>query len=491
MAQYLLSIDQGTTSSRAIIFNTKGEIVDSAQQEFEQHYPKNGWVEHKPEDILNTVLDTAKDVIAQSGIGADQIASIGICNQRETTLIWNKETGEPIYNAIVWQDRRTSDYCSELVAEGYSETITDKTGLLIDPYFSATKIKWILDNVEGARAQAEAGKLAFGTVDTYLLWQLTEGKSHYTDATNASRTMIYNIHDGCWDEELLALMNIPASVLPEVCDSAFDFGTTTLLGGEITIQGIAGDQQAALFGQTCFTPGTAKSTYGTGCFLMANTGENALKSKNRLLTTIGYQLNGKVHYALEGSIFVAGATIQWLRDGVNMVNSAKETEVIAKATRVDSGVYFVPAFTGLGAPYWDPEARGAIFGLTRATGINEIISAGLQSVCYQTDDLATAIAKDGIDIKQMRVDGGMAANNWFIQFLADILDVEIDRPKTIETSALGAAYLAGLQAGIYDSLDHIASLWQADTSLTPQMSNEQRDSLLAGWQDAVKRVLMK
>ncbi|REL30670.1 glycerol kinase GlpK [Thalassotalea euphylliae] len=491
MEKYLLSIDQGTTSSRAILFNLQGELVDSIQQEFTQHYPENGWVEHNPDDILSTVISTTKTLLAQTKISPEQVASIGICNQRETTLVWHRETGKPIYNAIVWQDRRTADYCTELVNAGHGELITEKTGLLIDPYFSATKIKWILDNVEGARDLAEQGQLAFGTVDTFILWHLTQGRSHLTDATNASRTMLYNIHQGCWDEALLALMDIPVSLLPEVCDSAFDFGETNVFGGSIAIQGIAGDQQAALFGQTCFSPGTAKSTYGTGCFLMVNTGEEALKSNNRLLTTIGYQINGQVHYALEGSIFVAGAAIQWLRDGVNMVGSAKETEAIATNTSVDSGIYFVPAFTGLGAPYWDPEARGAIFGLTRATGINEIVSAGLQSVCYQTDDLTQAIAKDGIQIQQMRVDGGMAANNWFIQFLADILNVQIDRPKTVETSALGAAYLAGLQAGVYDSLEHIQSLWQSDTQLTPQMSQSQREKLLHGWQDAVARVLKK
>ena len=491
MEKYLLSIDQGTTSSRAILFNLQGELIDSVQQEFTQHYPENGWVEHNPDDILSSVIATTKALLKQTNVAPEQVASIGICNQRETTLVWHRDTGKPIYNAVVWQDRRTADYCTELVNAGHSEMITEKTGLLIDPYFSATKIKWILDNVDGARTLAEQGKLAFGTVDTFILWHLTQGESHCTDATNASRTMVYNIHQGCWDEALLALLDIPKSLLPEVCDSAFDFGETTMFGGTIPIQGIAGDQQAALFGQTCFTPGTAKSTYGTGCFLMVNTGEQALTSNNRLLTTIGYQINGKIHYALEGSIFVAGAAIQWLRDGVNMVSSAKETEAIATSTSVDSGIYFVPAFTGLGAPYWDPEARGAIFGLTRATGINEIVSAGLQSVCYQTDDLTQAIAKDGIAIEQMRVDGGMAANNWFIQFLSDILDVQIDRPKTVETSALGAAYLAGLQAGVYDSLEHIQSLWQSDTQLTPKMSSEQREKLLHGWQDAVARVLKK
>ncbi|NMP30188.1 glycerol kinase GlpK [Thalassotalea sp. M1531] len=491
MEQYLLSIDQGTTSSRAILFNIRGEMIGSEQQEFEQHYPQNGWVEHNPDDILSTVINTAKAVIKKTKITPEQIASIGICNQRETTLVWHRDTGKPIYNAIVWQDRRTADYCTKLSEQDYGHTITDKTGLLIDPYFSATKIRWILNNVDGAKELADQGKLAFGTVDTYLLWHLTDGSSHYTDATNASRTMLYNIHQGIWDTELLELMDIPASVLPQVCDSAFNFGVTKAFGGEIAIQGIAGDQQAALIGQTCFQPGMAKSTYGTGCFLMVNTGDKALVSNNRLLTTIGYQINGKVHYALEGSIFVAGAAIQWLRDGVGMVDSAKETESIARTTTVDNGVYFVPAFTGLGAPYWDPEARGAIFGLTRATGINEIVSAGLQSVCYQTDDLTSAIAKDGINISQMRVDGGMAANNWFIQFLADILDVQIDRPKTVETSALGAAYLAGLHAGIYDSLEHIQSLWQSDTSLTPQMNQQQRITMLSGWQDAVKRVLMR
>ena len=489
MDKYLLSIDQGTTSSRAILFTTQGEIIDSAQQEFKQYYPQNGWVEHNPDDILTSVIDTAKAVIAQAGISAEQIASIGICNQRETTLVWHKDTGKPIYNAIVWQDRRTANLCTQLTEQGYGDKVTEKTGLLIDAYFSATKIKWLLDNVNGARELAKQGKLAFGTVDTYLLWHLTQGKSHYTDATNASRTMVYNIHEHCWDEELLTLLDIPSSMLPQVCDSAFDFGITCHFGSEIPIQGIAGDQQAALFGQTCFQSGMAKSTYGTGCFLMVNTGEHALTSKNRLLTTIGYQLNGTVHYALEGSIFIAGAAIQWLRDNVNMVQSASETEAIAKATAIDNGVYFVPAFTGLGAPYWDPEARGAILGLTRASGINEIISAGLQSVCYQTKDLTTAIAKDGIKIQQMRVDGGMAANNWFVQYLTDILDIQIERPKTVETSALGAAYLAGLQAGIYDSVEHIQSLSQSDTHFHPQMSVALRAKMLDGWHSAVSRVL--
>ncbi|MFD2165045.1 glycerol kinase GlpK [Thalassotalea euphylliae] len=489
MDQYLLSIDQGTTSSRAIIFNTSGDIVASAQQEFEQLYPQNAWVEHRPEDIWNTVLETAKQAISNAKLSPEKIASIGICNQRETTLVWHRETGEPIYNAIVWQDRRTSEYCAELRKQNHGRMITEKTGLLIDPYFSATKIKWVLDNVEGARELAEQGLLAFGTVDTYLLWQLTDGKAHLTDATNASRTMIYNIHQGCWDKELLELLNIPPSILPEVCDSAFDFGVTTKLGGEIAIQGIAGDQQAALIGQTCFSPGMAKSTYGTGCFLMVNTGDQALHSANRLLTTIGYQVDGKVSYALEGSIFIAGAVVQWLRDEVKLIGSAKDSESIANTTPLDHGVYFVPAFTGLGAPYWDADARGAVFGLTRGSGIKEFISAGLQSVAYQTFDLTSAITKDGINIETMRVDGGMAANEWFVQFLSDVLSIEIDKPKTIETSALGAAYLAGLKAGLYESLEHIQSQWQTDNAYQPEMDDALRSKLLSGWKDAISRTL--
>ncbi|WP_371185785.1 glycerol kinase GlpK [Thalassotalea maritima] len=489
MSQYILSIDQGTTSSRAIIFNEKGDALHSVQQEFPQYYPKNGWVEHCPDDILNTVLTAAQLAIEEYGIGAEQVTSVGICNQRETTLVWDKTTGLPVYNAIVWQDRRTAPYCRSLIANGKSELINRKTGLLLDAYFSATKIRWILDNVEGAREKVDSDQLAFGTVDTFLLWHLTDGRSHLTDATNASRTLLYNIHEQCWDDELLALFNIPKNLLPGVRDSAYDFGTTNKFGAEIAIQGIAGDQQAAMFGQTCFAKGMAKSTYGTGCFLMVNTGERALASSNRLLTTIGYQLNGKATYALEGSIFIAGAAVQWMRDNLKLFENAADTEQLADLAHNEHGVYFVPAFTGLGAPYWDPDARGAILGLTRATGINEIVCASIQSVGYQTKDLMLAVAKDGIDIHTMRVDGGMADNNWFNQFLSDILAVDIDRPHTIETSALGVAYLAGLQAGVFESLEHIQQLWQTNMQVMPNMDDELRTTLYNGWLDAVSKVI--
>lgn len=491
MERYILSIDQGTTSSRAILFNTRGEAIFSAQEEFPQIYPENGWIEHSPDDIWHSVLRTCQRVIADNNVQPQQVVSIGICNQRETTLVWRKDTGQPIYNAIVWQDRRTSELCRDLISLDHTSTVSAKTGLLIDPYFSATKIQWILDNVDGARALADDDNLAFGTVDTYLLWQLTGGQSHMTNATNASRTMLYNIHKQCWDDELLALFNIPKQILPTVMDSSAHFGVSeaSLFQAEIPIQGIAGDQQAALFGQTCFQAGMAKSTYGTGCFLMVNTGDKVLESKNKLLSTIAYQLDGKAYYALEGSIFVAGAAVQWMRDGISLVSSAKDTEQIAQSVPVDHGVYFVPAFTGLGAPYWDPDARGAILGLTRATGINEIVSAGLQSICYQTRDLQGAIAKDGINIQTMRVDGGMAANDWFVQFLSDTLAIEMNKPTTLETSALGVAYLAGLQAGIFESLDHIQSLWHSQRAFTPCMPEAQRNKLYEGWQDAVRRVL--
>ena len=491
MTKYLLSIDQGTTSSRAILFTLDGQVAFIAQQEFKQHYPQNGWVEHDPEDIWQTVIATCQQVLNDNHIDAKQVVSIGICNQRETTLVWHKATGKIVYPAIVWQDRRTANFCQQLIDSGHQADINKKTGLLLDPYFSATKIRWILENVDGARAQAEQGELCFGTVDSFLLWRLTGGKSHRTDATNASRTMLYNIEHQCWDNALLSLFDIPASMLPEVYDSSADFGVVDkhIFGREIPVQGIAGDQQAALFGQGCFSAGMAKSTYGTGCFLMVNTGENLLYSDNQLLTTLAYQLNGKAYYALEGSIFVAGAAVQWLRDGISLIDSAKQTQALAQAAAVDHGVYFVPAFTGLGAPFWDPDVRGAIFGLTRATGVNEIVCAALQSVCYQTRDLTDAIAKDGINIHNIRVDGGMAANDWFVEFLADMLAINIDRPTTIETSALGVAYLAGLQAGVYQSLDHIQSMWQCEKHLLPNMDEKQRQKLYQGWQSAINKVL--
>lgn len=491
MTRYLLSIDQGTTSSRAIIFDQQGNVVASSQQEFKQLFPANGWVEHGPEALLSSVITTCRQAIAKSGLEAKQIVSVGITNQRETTLIWHKKTGKTLHNAIVWQDRRTADYCKSLKDQGHETLIQEKTGLLLDPYFSATKLKWLLDNVKSARELAEAGDLAFGTVDTFLLWHLSNGQQHRTDATNASRTLLFNIHQQQWDEELLELFDIPRSVLPEVMDSFADFGVidTSFFGHPIPIQGIAGDQQAALFGQTCFQTGMAKSTYGTGCFLMVNTGSEALSSKNRLLTTVGYRLNGETTYALEGSIFVAGAVVQWLRDELKVINSAAESEAIAAQMPLTHGVYFVPAFTGLGAPYWQPDARGAIVGLSRGSGINEIVSAALQSVCYQSNDLLEAIEKDGIRIEKLRVDGGMVENAWLMQLLADILAIDVERPSSIETTALGVAYLAGLKAGVFDSLTHIQSLNRCDKRFSSEMSPECRDELLLGWQQAVSGVL--
>jgi glycerol kinase len=490
MSDYILAIDQGTTSSRAILFNREGRSVHSAQEEFPQYFPNDGWIEHEPADIWQTVERTFQQVIDKVDPSNDVVRAIGITNQRETTLIWDRKTGQPLYRAIVWQDRRTSEYCQQLKDENLESLISEKTGLLIDPYFSATKIRWILDNVDGARARAEKGELAFGTVDTYLLWKLTGGKEHRTDATNASRTMLFNIHTQEWDEDLLTIFNIPRTLLPEVMDSSDDFGVThkDIMGIEIPILGMAGDQQAALFGQTCFQEGMAKSTYGTGCFMIVNTGDIALKSENRLLSTVAYRINGKVTYALEGSIFIAGATVQWLRDGLKLINDAGDTEPLARQTPVDHGVYLVPAFTGLGAPYWDPNARGAIFGLTRDTGIKEIVTAGLQSVCYQTKDLQKAMESDGERPIALRVDGGMVANNWVMQFLADILGATVDRPQITETTALGVAYLAGLKAGIYDSLEELEDMWQREKRFEPNFDKPTRDSLYDGWKNAVRRV---
>ena len=490
MSQYILSIDQGTTSSRAILFDLRGNIHATRQQEFPQQFPASGWVEHDPDAIWRTVQSTCAAVMAEAFGAADELLAVGITNQRETTVIWDRETGEPVYNAIVWQDRRTASYCESLKSEGLEDWVTGKTGLLVDPYFSATKIRWILENVAGVRERAERGELAFGTVDSFLLWRLTGGREHRTDATNASRTLLFNIHSQQWDPELLELFGIPESLLPEVMDSADDFGRITdggALNG-VSVLGVAGDQQAALFGQTCFQSGMAKSTYGTGCFLMLNTGEKALQSEHRLLTTVAYRLNGTPTYALEGSIFVAGATIQWLRDGLRLIRDACETEPLAEGTPVDHGVYLVPAFTGLGAPHWDPNARGAIFGLTRDTGIREIVTAGLQSVCYQTKDLQKAMEKDGTRPVTLRVDGGMVANNWVLQFLADILGARVDRPSVVETTALGVAYLAGLKAGVYQSLEELANLWRCDRSFEPVMTKAERDSLYEGWILAVGKL---
>ena len=487
----LLAIDQGTTTSRAIAFDSFGGIVASAQSELPQIYPKDGWVEHDPDEIWRTTFDVSKRTFEAAESKGGRVVAIGIANQRETTVLWNRRTGTPIHNAIVWQDRRTTETCDQLRELGVEEEIQAKTGLLLDPYFSATKIAWILDHVEGSRAQAEAGSILFGTIDSFLLWHLTAGKVHATDATNASRTSLFNIHSHQWDEDLLHLFAVPRACLPKVCDSAFRFGETNpaIFGRPIPILGIAGDQQAATIGQCCFTPGAAKSTYGTGCFLLVNTGQKAVKSSNRLLTTIAYRLSGQTTYALEGSIFVAGAAIQWLRDDLNIITEAAETERLARLIEDTGDVYFVPAFTGLGAPYWDPTARGAIVGLTRSTGRAEIARAALEASCYQTADLLAAMAKDGIDAVNLRVDGGMTKNDWLLQYLANILDISIERPVVMETTALGAACLAGLQAGIFGSLDDITRIWRQESYFEPAITPVERNKRLAGWRAAVGRTL--
>lgn len=488
---YILAMDQGTTSSRAIIFDTDYSVIAQAQQEFTQHFPNSGWVEHNAADIWQTSLDTARTALANAGIKSQQIAGIGITNQRETTLLWDRNSGEPVYNAIVWQDRRTADYCDELKKQGHETAVSSKTGLLLDPYFSATKIAWILDNVDGTRARAEAGELAFGTVDSWLLWNLTAGETHATDATNASRTMLYNIHEGCWDEELLSLFNIPNSVLPEVRDCAAEFGTTSLLGGTIPVLGIAGDQQAATLGQACFSTGMMKSTYGTGCFALLNTGDQPVTSTNQLLTTIAYQLDGKVTYALEGSIFIAGAAVQWLRDGLGIIASASQSGELASEADDNQQVYMVPAFTGLGAPWWDAEARGALIGLTRGSGPAEISRAALESVCYQTLDLLKAMQAD-LDMESntvLRVDGGMVVSDWTMQRLADILQAPVDRPVIAETTALGAAWLAGSKAGLWPDQVGFAKSWRQNKQFKPLMSTAERDCRVAGWDRAVRSVL--
>ena len=486
---HILAIDQGTTSSRAILFDAGLRPIAQAQEEFAQHYPAPGWVEHDPSDLWATVAGTARAAIEKAGIGAASIAAIGITNQRETTLIWDRATGQPIHKAIVWQDRRTAPTCEALAAAGHAAMITARTGLLLDPYFSATKVKWLLDNVEGARARAEAGGLAFGTVDSWLIWNLTGGRVHATDATNASRTMLYNIAKGAWDAEICGLLNIPMAMLPEVRDCAADFGVTRadLFGREIPILGVAGDQQAATVGQACFAPGMMKSTYGTGCFALLNTGADMVPSKNRLLTTIAYQLKGKPTYALEGSIFIAGAVVQWLRDGLKIIREAKETQGLAEQADAAQGVILVPAFTGLGAPYWRPDCRGAIYGLTRNSGPAELARAALESVGYQTRDLLEAMradwgaAADGV----LRVDGGMTASDWAMQFLSDILGAPVDRPKVTETTALGAAFLAGMQAGVTGGPEDFAKSWALDRRFTPQMAADIRDARYARWGKAV------
>jgi glycerol kinase len=497
LSSYILAIDQGTTSTRAALFRPDTSIAALAQQEFAQHFPASGWVEHEPEDLWATTIATCRSALAQGRARAADIAAIGITNQRETAIVWDRRTGIPVDRAIVWQDRRTAEQCERLKAEGLEPMVTARTGLLLDPYFSATKIAWILDNVPGARARAERGLLAFGTVDTFLLWRLTGGAVHATDATNASRTLLFNIHRGEWDEELLKLFRVPRALLPEVRDCSGDFGTTPhdLFGGEIAIRGLAGDQQAATVGQACFTPGMMKSTYGTGCFALLNTGSVPVTSKNKLLTTIAYQLGGKRTYALEGSIFVAGAAVQWLRDGLGLIETAAQSGDLAEAADPLQDVYLVPAFVGLGAPHWDANARGALFGLTRATGRKELARAALESVCYQTADLLEAMRADwpeaGAAQTVLRVDGGMAVSDWTLQRLADLLGAPVDRPEIKETTALGAAYLAGLAAGLFPAPARFGDHWRLERRFEPSMDAMTRARKLAGWKDAVTRLIVK
>ena len=483
MSKKIISIDQGTTSSRAVIFSDEGELIGFEQLEFKQFFPNDGWVEHDPEEIWLSVVEVLNLSIKRFNLSASDIASIGITNQRETVVIWDKKTGKPIYNAIVWQDRRTSDFCDSL--KDSQDLIQQKTGLTMDPYFSASKVNWILDQVNGARQRAENGELLFGTIDSFLIWKLTEGRDHKTDASNASRTMLYNIETNEWDEELLSLFKVPSNLLPTVCDNAYDFGYTELLGGKVSIGGVAGDQQSALIGQCCFEIGEVKSTYGTGCFMMINTGNEIIQSSNKLLSTIAYRLEGKTTYALEGSIFVAGSAIQWLRDGLNFFENASESEDLTLQAKDNSRVLVVPALTGLGAPYWDADARGAIFGLTRDTGIPEITKAVLESVVYQTKDLLEAMKNDNASFNSLKIDGGMVANNWFSQELSNVLQVKVSRPKVIETTSLGAAYLAGLHAGVFDTLSSLKENWSIDKEFKPQNS---RNRYLE-WKEAVNKVL--
>lgn len=489
MKKYIIALDQGTTSSRCILFDREQNIVEMAQKEFTQHYPHPGWVEHDPMEIYSSQYSVLMEVLAKSGVDVREVAGIGITNQRETTIVWDKTTGRPVYNAIVWQCRRTAPLCEELKADrDFTAYVKDHTGLLVDAYFSATKIRWILDNVPGAREKAGAGELLFGTVDSWLIWKLTGGAVHVTDYTNASRTMLYNIRDLCWDKRICDRLGIPACMLPEVRNCSEIYGTMNIQGVEVPIAGIAGDQQAALFGQTCFEPGEAKNTYGTGCFLLMNTGSRLYQSKNGLLSTIAIGLDGRVQYALEGSVFVGGAVVQWLRDELHLITESADTEYFARKVRDNGGVYVVPAFTGLGAPYWDMYARGAIFGLTRGTGRNHIIRAALESIAYQTCDVLHAMEEDtGLPLRELRVDGGASANNFLMQFQADIVDRTIRRPMIRETTALGAAYLAGLATGVWRDLDDIRSQWTLDRLYEPQMPAGQRETLLAGWHKAVGR----
>jgi len=487
--KYILAIDQGTTSSRAILFNEHANIVDITQQEFKQHFPKPGWVEHDAEEIWESVKAVVNNLFAKTSAYPAEIAAIGITNQRETTVVWDKKTGKPVYNAIVWQSRQTSGICDKLKKEGHDKIVRKKTGLLIDAYFSGTKVKWILDNVKGAREKAKRGDLLFGTIDTWLVWKLTGGKAHVTDPTNASRTMLYNIHTLKWDDELLKMLTVPASMLPQVKSSSEVYGATekNLFGEEIPISGMAGDQQAALFGQACFHPGMAKNTYGTGCFMLMNTGKKAVASKNGLLTTIAWQVGGKTEYALEGSIFVAGSAVQWLRDGLKFFPDAAMSETSATSINGSDGVYVVPAFVGLGAPYWDSDTRGAIFGLTRGTGKDHIVRATLESVAYQTKDVLTAMEKDsGIRLKDLHVDGGATRNNFLMQFQSDMLAVPVVRPVVTETTALGAAYLAGLSVGFWKDLKDVSKNWKAEQTFKPTMKKPAREKLYEGWKKAVK-----
>lgn len=492
MEQYILALDEGTSSCRAIVFNKKGEPCATAQREFPQIFPKPGWVEHDPNEIWSSQASVIAEVITTLDINGKNIAGIGITNQRETTVVWDAETGEPLYNAIVWQDRRTTELCDRLKAEGKSDLIHKKTGLLIDAYFSGTKIKWILDNVEGARQRAEQGRLRFGTIDTWLVWKLTRGEVHCTDVSNASRTMLFNINTLDWDDELLDMLDIPRSMMPRVCSSSEVYGhtKTTIFAHEVPIAGIAGDQQAALFGQQCTEPGMMKNTYGTGCFLLMNCGSKPIFSKNNLLTTIGWQLDGKVTYALEGSIFVGGSVVQWLRDGLRLIHVSSEIEALAASVADTGGVYFVPALTGLGAPWWDQNARGTITGLSRGTTAAHIARAALEGIAFQTYDIAEAMEKDaGLKLRELKVDGGASRNNLLMQFQSDILRSRVVRPTVTETTARGAAYLAGLAVGYWKSLDDISGQWEADRCFEPQQSQEYADNAVAGWRDAVRRTL--
>ena len=492
MKKFILSIDQGTTSSRAILFDLKGNPKYVSQIEFKQFFPRDGWVEHDPEEIWSTTLKVVKNAIKKSKKLKGKILTIGITNQRETTILWDKYTGKPVYNAIVWQDRRSADYCNKLIRQKKETIIYNKTGLLIDAYFSATKIKWIIDNVSKAKKLIKEKRLLFGTVDSFLLWRLTGGSSHFTDATNASRTMLYNISNNKWDKQILDILKIPNHILPKVKDCSDDFGHTDpkITGESYSITGMVGDQQAATVGQCCFEPGSLKSTYGTGAFVLLNTGNKIIYSKNRLLTTIGYRINGKTTYALEGSIFIAGASVQWLRDKVKFLLKASDSEKIISNLKNNHGVYLVPAFTGIGAPYWNSKSRGVLSGLTRDTGISEIVRATVESVGYQTYDLFEAMKNDGLRPKIVRVDGGMTANNWFSQFLADVINVKVLRPKVKETTALGAALMAGLKIGVYKSLSDISNYWKIDKKFTPKISKSNRTKLLKGWQQAIRKTLV-